>query len=106
MRSDVKAIADAFLLETYGFSEETRRRLIEKASLEIVQNCRLLRSAIASREEILIKKTVHKLKSNLNALGLRGLVKEITTTENSESCNSSEYLRVAIDLCCKITDNS
>ncbi|WP_428563827.1 MAG: hypothetical protein ACP59X_01135 [Solidesulfovibrio sp. DCME] len=104
MRKDVKQAANTFLLETYNFPEETRARLLEKATREILLNCQQLLSAISSGEKAAPTKCAHRLKSNLNALGLVALVQEAKSIEANTFCSGKALLGAAMNLRDKITD--
>lgn len=104
MRNDVKQVANTFLLETYNFNEETRTRLIEKATTEILKNCQQLLFAISSGEGAAPSKCAHRLKSNLNALGLVDLAEEAKNIELNKFCSDKALLCTVTSLCNKITD--
>jgi HPt (histidine-containing phosphotransfer) domain-containing protein len=83
MKEELKQAASQFLLLTYGFDEASRADIIARASGDVLRNCRELLDGVRGCGTEPVKRCAHRLKGNLNALGLKSLASKAHAIESN-----------------------
>lgn len=81
MKAELKQAAGQFLLVTYGFDAATRAEIVDRGSGDILRNCRALLDGVRGCGGESVKRCAHRLKGNLNALGLQSLARKAHAIE-------------------------
>jgi len=100
MHETARQAADGFLAQTYGFDAETRFTIIERAAREIGLDCRELLAAAATGGSP-AKRSAHRLKGHLLALGLTDLAGRAREIERLADQSAGAAFTAAVRALCR-----
>lgn len=100
MHETLRQEADVFLAQTYGFDPAVRADIVERATREIVADCREL-LAVAPEGGTPAQRRAHRLKGHLVAVGLAALSDRARAIEALAGAGGGTALIDAVSALCR-----